>query len=223
MDNIQVVRGARHLRRLEMLIDVVFALLIWDIVSTLPLPEGSDLSFYGLGDFLGGNLDLGIVLIGMVIVLNYWAQNNAHSGELEATDSTHALLSILQLFFLLFYTYAAALGMQFEGDEMALALQSLTLLLAGVLGFAAWAYAIRGGRLLADYAREDEVTALLVRSLAEPLTALITLPLAFVSATAWELAWLLYIPLAWYLGRRDRMLRAKFRIGEADTSEDQSG
>jgi uncharacterized membrane protein len=220
MDNIQRVRGSRHLRRLEMLIDVVFALLIWDIVSTLPLPDGGDLNLTGLGDFLGGNLDLSIVLIGMVIVLNYWAQNTAHSGELEATDSTHALLSVLQLFFLLFYTYAAALGMQFEGDDTALALQSLTLLIAGVLGFAAWAYAIRDGRLLADYAKEDEVAALLVRSLAEPITALITLPLAFVSATAWELAWLLYIPLAWYLGRKDRLLREKFRIGRDDADAD---
>ncbi len=220
MDDIQKLRGSRHLRRLEMLIDVVFALLIWDIVSTLPMPDGTDLSFAGLGDFLGGNLDLGIVLIGMVIVLNYWAQNNAHSGELVATDSTHAMLSILQLFFLLFYTYAAGLGMQFEGDEMALALQSFTLLIAGLLGFAAWAYAIRNGRLLADYTKQEEVTALLVRSLAEPLTALITLPLAFVSATIWELAWLLYIPLAWYLGRKDRMLRAKFHIEKTDAGED---
>ncbi len=133
MENIQRLRGSRHLRRLEMLIDVVFALLIWDIVSTLPIPGGSDLDVAGLGEFIGGNLDFGVVLIGIVIVLNYWAQNNAHSGELEATDSTHALLSILQLFFLLFYTYAAALGMQFEGDETALALQSFTLLIAGVL------------------------------------------------------------------------------------------
>jgi uncharacterized membrane protein len=220
MDNIERLRGSRHLRRLEMLIDVVFALLIWDIVSTLPLPDGTDLNFAGLGEFLGGNLDLGIVLIGMVIVLNYWAQNNAHSGELDATDSTHALLSILQLFFLLFYTYAAALGMQFEGDETALALQSLTLLLAGILGFAAWAYAIRDGRLLADYAREEEVSALLVRSLAEPLTALITLPLAFVSATLWELAWLLYIPLAWYLGRKRHALNTKFRLAKKNADED---
>ena len=220
MDDIQRQRGARHLRRLEMLIDVVFALLIWDIVSTLPLPEGSDLSLAGLGEFLGGNLDLSIVIIGMVIVLNYWAQNNAHSSELQATDSTHALLSILQLFFLLFYTYAAALGMQFEGDEMALALQSLTLLLAGVLGFAAWAYAIRDSRLLADYARQEEVTGLLVRSLAEPLTALITLPLAFVSATIWELAWLLYIPLAWYLGRKRHALRTRFRLEQDDGAQD---
>ena len=151
---------------------------------------------------------------------NYWAQNTAHSGELEMTDSTHSLLCVLQLFFLLFYTYAAALGMQFEGDDTALALQSLTLLIAGILGFAAWAYAIRDGRLLADYAKEDQVAALLVRSLAEPITALITLPLAFVSGTAWELAWLLYIPLAWYLGRKDRMLRAKFRIGKAGAGAD---
>ncbi len=220
MENIQRLRGSRHLRRLEMLIDVVFALLIWDIVSTLPLPDGRDLDVAGLGDFIVGNLDFGVVLIGIVIVLNYWAQNNAHSGELEATDSTHALLSILQLFFLLFYTYAAALGMQFEGDETALALQSLTLLIAGVLAFAAWAYAIRDGRLLADYASEDQVAALLVRSLAEPITALITLPLAFVSATVWELAWLLYIPLAWYLGRKDRMLREKFRIAKSDAGAD---
>jgi uncharacterized membrane protein len=219
MQEVDQQRGARHLRRLEMLIDVVFALLIWDIVSSLPLPEGTDLSLAGLGEFLGGNLDLGIVLIGMVIVLNYWAQNNAHSGELRATNSTHALLSILQLFFLLFYTYAAALGMQFEGDEMALALQSLTLLLAGLLGFAAWAYAIREGRLLADYAREEEVTALLVRSLAEPLTALITLPLAFVGSTFWELGWLLYIPLAWYLGRKGRLLQAKFHVRVGDDVE----
>lgn len=216
MDDIQRQRGARHLRRLEMLIDVVFALLIWDIVSTLPLPEGSDLSLAGLGEFLGGNLDLSIVIIGMVIVLSYWAQNNEHCGELQATDKTHALLSILQLFFLLFYTYTAALGMQFEGDDMALALQSLTLFLAGVLGFAAWAYAIRDSRLLADDAGQEEVTGLLVRSLAEPLTALITLPLAFVSATIWELAWLLYIPLAWYLGRKRRALRTRFRLEGED-------
>jgi hypothetical protein len=49
VDAVERQRGARHLRRLEMLIDVVFALLIWDIVSTLPLPEGNDLSLAGLG------------------------------------------------------------------------------------------------------------------------------------------------------------------------------
>jgi hypothetical protein len=59
----------------------------------------------------------------------------------------------------------------------------------------------------------------LVRSLAEPLTALITLPLAFVGSTFWELGWLLYIPLAWYLGRKGRLLRAKFHVRVGDDVE----
>lgn len=210
-------RGRRHLRRLEVLVDVVFALLIWDIVSTLPHPDGAELSVSGMAQFLEGHLDLTIVLIGVVIVLNYWAQNNALCGDLEATNSTHATLSIMQLFCLLFYAYAAGLGMQFDGDPLALAMQSFTLLLAGIFGLAAWAYAVRDGRLLADYATPEDVNALLIRSLAEPLTALITLPVAFVSAGWWELSWLIYIPLAWFLRRRSAVLKKAFKISDHGT------
>lgn len=212
-------RGRRHLRRLEVLIDVVFALLIWDIVSTLPYPEVGQLSLSSLGEFLSGNLDLGIIVIGMVIVLNYWALNNALCGDLDATNGTHATLCILQLFCLLFYSYAVGLGVQFEGEPLSLALQSLTLLLAGIFGLAAWAYAVRDGRLLAGYTSEEEASALLIRSLAEPITALITLPVAFVSAGLWELAWLLYIPLAWYLRRRSNALRKVFRVRASEEAE----
>lgn len=213
-------RGRRHLRRLEVLVDVVFALLIWDIVSTLPHPDGDELSISGLGQFLEGNLDLAIVLIGMVIVLNYWAQNNALCGDLEATNGTHATLSIMQLFCLLFYAYSAGLGMQFDGDPLALAMQSFTLLLAGIFGLAAWAYAVRDGRLLADYTTTEDVNALLIRSLAEPVTALITLPIAFVSAGWWELAWLIYIPLAWFLRRRSSALQKAFKVSDHGTESD---
>ena len=38
----------------------------------------------------------------------------------------------------------------------------------------------------------DEIAALRLRVLAEPLTALLPLGLAFVSATAWEIGWLAY-------------------------------
>ncbi len=212
-------RGRRHLRRLEVLIDVVFALLIWDIVSTLPYPQGDQLSLSSLGEFLIGNLDLGIILIGIVIVLNYWALNNALCGDLDATNGTHATLCILQLFCLLFYSYSVGMGVQFEGEALSLALQSLTLLLAGVFGLAAWAYAVRDGRLLAGYTTEQEASALLIRSLAEPMTALITLPVAFVSAGLWELAWLLYIPLAWYLRRRSNALQEVFRVRTREERE----
>jgi uncharacterized membrane protein len=207
-------RGRRYLRRLEVLVDVVFALLIWEIVSNLPHPDGMQLSLASLGQFLEGNLDLVMVIIGVVIVINYWAQNNALCGELEATNGTHATLSIMQLFCLLFYVYAVSLGMQFDGDALALAMQSFMLLLAGLVGLVAWAYAVRDGRLLADYTTTEDVNALLIRSLAEPMTALITLPVAFVSAGWWELAWLIYIPLAWLLRRRSEALQRVFKVSD---------
>jgi hypothetical protein len=75
MDEKRSERGRRHLRRLEVLIDVVFALLIWDIVSSLPYPDAGEWDFSSIDEFLAGNIEVGTVLIGMVIVLNYWAQN----------------------------------------------------------------------------------------------------------------------------------------------------
>jgi hypothetical protein len=47
-----------------------------------------------------------------------------------------------------------------------------------------------------------ETTDLQIEAFAEPLTALITLPVAFVGELAWNLAWLAYIPVAALVRRR---------------------
>lgn len=44
------------------------------------------------------------------------------------------------------------------------------------------------------------------------MTALITLPQAFVDILVWELAWLVYIPLAWFLGRKSAHLSKWSRL-----------
>jgi hypothetical protein len=212
MQPMELELGKRHLRRLEVLIDVTFALLIWDIVTTLPQPTMREWESSSLGQFLSDNADLSLIIIGVVIVISYWARNNDHCGNLKATNGTHAALSILQLITLLLYVYTVSLGVHFDGDTLSLALQSITLLLAGIFGFAALAYAARSGRLLADYTTEEQVNGLLVRALAEPLTALITLPLASVSMLAWELGWLVYIPLAWLLGRHSKRLGRTLKV-----------
>ena len=138
----ELQRGQRHLRRLEVLTDVVYGLLIWAIVTALPEPpeEGSELS---LDYLLDTQIDVVSIIVGMVIVLNYWAQNNALTGNLRATNTLHASLSILQLVCLLLYVYAIGLSAAFPGDTGGLALQSLLLVLAGAFGVAAWVYATR--------------------------------------------------------------------------------
>jgi hypothetical protein len=216
MNKTELIIGKRHLRRLEVLVDVTFALLLWDIMTTLPQPTQQEWESSSLGEFLSANTDLGLILIGVIIVLSYWARNNASTGNLKATNGTHASLSIMQLIFLLLYAYCVGMGVQFDGDPLSLALQSVTLFLAGVFGLAAFTYAARNGRLLAKHATEKSVSGQLVLGLGEPLTALITLPLAFVSMFAWELGWLIYIPLAWFLGRKSAALRRSFKIEASD-------
>jgi hypothetical protein len=71
----------------------------------------------------------------------------------------------------------------------------------GFVGAAAWWYASSNRRLLAAEISGEEISALQLRVLAEPMTAVLTLALAFVSATAWEIGWLMYPLIARALRR----------------------
>jgi uncharacterized membrane protein len=199
----KVVRERRQLGRLEMLMDVVFALVIWRVISFLPKPSREELAWNSLGPFLLDHLEGFVgVLIGMVLVVIYWSQNNTLFGNLERTDGRHTTISISQIFFLLIYLYAIRIGADFEGDPAALALQSLTLALAGITAVAGWSYAIKNRRLISAELSEEEARGRQFGILAEPITALITLPCAFVGSVAWELAWLSYPLVALVLKRR---------------------
>jgi hypothetical protein len=84
-----------------------------------------------------------------------------------------------------------------------LALQSVAAALIGLMAAIGWWYASNKRRLLDGLIEDAEVDALRLRVLAEPMTALLTIPLAFVSATYWELGWLSY-PLFALLLKRSR-------------------
>jgi uncharacterized membrane protein len=195
----------RTLRRLETLLDSVFALVLVLVVLDLPRPEGLETA--DLGAFVSTQAQ-GILqaAIGMVVVLTYWIQSNTLCGNLAGTDNKHASFMVVQVAFVLFYLYAVGLGTDIGNDPKVLALQSTGAALIGVFTALAWTYASKNRRLLNDTIDNDEVRALRLRVLAEPLTAATTLPLAFVSATVWELGWLAY-PLLAYLLNRSRWLQ----------------
>jgi hypothetical protein len=90
------------------------------------------------------------------------------------------------------YLLAVSLGMTVGNDPLLLAVQSITAALVGFSAAAAWWYASYDRRLLTPEIDDADVNALRLRVLAEPLTAVLTLGLAFVSATAWEIGWLAY-------------------------------
>jgi len=192
----------RHLERLETLIDVVYALVILHLVLLFPIPDDEQWRSRSLGAFFGENLDvIVLLLVGLWLVILYWGQSNALFGRLDRTDPVHAGLSIFQVFCVLLYLVSMAIGTQFEDDPWALALQSLTLGLAGFVSVAAWSYALRKRRLLRPDCSLQEATALRYQYLAEPITAAITLPCAALGAGPWGTAWLSRFVVGWVLRR----------------------
>ncbi len=196
----QQQRDGRQLRRLESLIDAVFALVI--VMMVFDLPDPDDSIAFDLAGFVAFRVDsLLVAMLGIIVLLVYWFQSNLLLGNLKRTDGKHAAISLLQIFLVLAYMLAVSLGIEVGTEPLVLAAQSITAALVGFAAAAAWWYASHKRRLLTPEIENDEVAALQLRVLAEPLTAVLTLALAFVSATAWEISWLAYPLIAALLGK----------------------
>lgn len=194
----ELQRSGKQLQRLETLIDSVFALAIVMMVFDVPDPVESGV--FDLGSFVAFRVDsLVVAMLGVMVVLVYWFQSNLLLGNLKHTDGKHAAISLLQVFLVLVYLLFVSLGIDVGTEPLVLAVQSITAALVGFAAAAAWWYASYNGRLLTPETGDDEVKALRLRVLAEPLTAVLTLGLAFVSATAWEIGWLAYPLIAAFL------------------------
>jgi uncharacterized membrane protein len=187
----ELQQQGRELHRLESLIDSVFAIVIVVIVFDLPEPDES--ITFDLTNFITFQFNsLLFAMLGIIVLLVYWFQSNLLLGNLDRTDGIHASISLLQVFLVLVYLSTVSLGISVGTEPPVLVAQSITAALVGFFAAAAWWYASYKRRLLTQDIGDDEVATLQLRVLAEPLTAVLTIGLAFVSATAWELGWLAY-------------------------------
>lgn len=187
----QAAKERRHLDRLETLIDSIYALVIVFLVAQFPNPLGFEEQFSGFGHFLRAEgAELIPPFIGLVLMVVYWLQNNLLFGYLERTDNKHAILALSQLFFVLFYLYSSDLLDAFPETRMILAMQSATFAIMGFLAVWGWLYATKDQRLTGPDLDDEQVKGVTSKTLPEPVTALITLPFAFVGSTAWNLSWL---------------------------------
>jgi len=182
--------------------DVVFALAIWRIFTILPRPDPDQPEWDTVLEMFTTQWALFVTpIIGILILVVFWLQNNALLSRLRATDSLHAGLVVFQLFFVLFLLYAIRVGMVGGSAPDTRVLESVAAALVGLFAYLAWRYAATRHRLVAEDISDAEIHATSHSNLAEPLTALLTIPFAFVGPMAWELSWFLY-PLIQRLFRR---------------------
>ena len=201
----QSERDKKQLGRLYNLMDVVFGVLIIRLFTLLPhLTNPESGTFDPLVIFTEGGENFIMFIIGFFLIAIYWYQNNKTGGNLISTDTTHTVLSILQLLFLSLYFYSIRLDMETRSDVLALFMQSVMLALAGFSGVAAWIYALKHPDLVSDALSWQEGNEIRISILAEPLAATFTIPFAFIGPGAWNLSWLSVILFGVLLKRKHK-------------------
>jgi uncharacterized membrane protein len=184
-----------QLSRLERLTDVVYGLILLRLFTLIPKPVSADGAWHSFSEYLGENaFTLITVVIGVMFVIIYWLQSNTLLGNLEKSDSKHTILTIIQLFSLLLFLLSLNLGVVMGGSMFTRILESSTAALTGLSGAMAWRYGIRNRRLIQPDVNDFDAQKILDGVLAEPLTALMTIPFAFAGPWLWEASWLLLIP-----------------------------
>jgi len=184
-----------QLSRLERLSDVIYALVLWRLFTLIPKPISAEGAWHSFSEYLSENgFTLAIVVIGVMFVIIYWLQSNTLLGNLQKSDSKHTILIIIQLFVLLLFLMSMNMGVVLGGSVFTRLLESITAALTGLSGALAWRYGIRNRRLIQDDVNDFDARKILDGVLAEPLTALMTIPFAFAGPWMWEASWLLLIP-----------------------------
>jgi len=193
----------KQLLRLERLTDLVYALVIWRIFMLLPRPNFDNPEWDTVMDMLISNWsDFVVPLLSILIVIVFWLQSNSLLSRLKATNPIHTGISIFQVFFVLFYLYALGLGIGVGSAADTRVLESSAAVLIGAIAYLGWWYASGKAALLSENVSDEEAREVAQANFAEPITALLTIPAAFIGPWAWELSWFLYPFLKWFFGRR---------------------
>lgn len=191
-----------QLSRLERLSDVIYAIVLWRLFVLIPKPVSAEGAWHSAGEYLSQNgFTLAVVLIGVVFVIIYWSQSNTLLGNLRKSDGTHTVLSILQLFALLLFMLSLNMGVLLGGSVFTRLFESIMASIVGLTASIAWMYAIKNRRLLQPDVSDFDAQKILDTVMAEPITALFTIPFAFAGPWAWEISWLFLFPAGFILKR----------------------
>lgn len=191
----KLIRQKKQYDRLATLVDSIYALVLVILVTYLPIPSEEEWVGGNLTEFLNSQKEhIFPVIIALILLTTYWIQNNNLVGNLIRTDAIHSAISLLQILFVFLYLYTVILGTipEFEGTPTILALQSITASFIGIAGVISWLYAQHNHRLLSEDITDAEIKEMRLNLLGEPITALVSLPFAFLGGFMWEVSWLSY-------------------------------
>lgn len=204
-----IERGIGLLNSVNIVINVLYGLLIFQVFLILPRPDDPELKYHSLVQIYSENLSqLLVIVVGLILIIMYWIQFNRQLGNLVRSSPIHASLSVVQMFCLMIYLYFVRFDMEFDGMKLALQMESIFLALAGFIGAFSWRYA-KKNKLTSENIDQDEEKSIFYSLLPEPLASLFTLPFAAFGPGIWTLSFLIIIPINYVLKLMRRRLEAK--------------
>jgi uncharacterized membrane protein len=205
----QIERGIGLLNSIRIVINVLYALMIFQIFLILPRPDDPLLQYNTLSQIYSENISqLLVILVGFILVVLYWIQFNRQLGNLSRSTPVHASLSVAQMICLMIYLYFVRFDMEFDGMKLALQMESIFLALAGFIAAYSWRYA-RKNKLTSDQIDDTEETSIFYSLLPEPLASSFTLPFAAFGPWIWTISFLSIIPIGYVLKLIRRRLELK--------------
>jgi len=209
----EMERGKGLLDSVRIVINVIYALMIFQIFLILPRPDDPELKYHSLGQIYSENVNqILVIVVGLILVIMYWIQFNRQLGNLLRSSPMHASLSIVQMFFLMLYLYFVRFDMEFDGMKLALQMESIFLALAGFTGAFNWRYS-RKHLLTSNQITDDEELSIFYSLLPEPLASLFTLPFASFGPGIWTISFLIIIPISYVL----KLMRKRLKEKSADS------
>jgi len=195
----ELERGVGILNSLKIVVNVLYAMLIFQAFLILPRPDDPELEYHTLPQIFSEHIiQLVVIVVGLIMIITYWIQFNKQLGNLVRSSPMHATLAIVQMVCLMLYLYFVRFDLEFEGMKLALQMESIFLALAGFIGVYNWTYA-RKNLLTSKQIDDKEERTILYKILPEPIAALFSLPFASIGATAWTISFLIIIPLGYFL------------------------
>lgn len=177
-----------HLGRLS---DTIFALAMALTIFGFDFPKFAEsASNLEINKFLISQLEpLENYLITFVILAFYWIDHVKQFSHYRKTDEIHIWLYIVYLMCLFIVPFSNVLIMYFPDNYIVQICYSINIFLIGLFSFLNWTYATYKHRLIDTNLNKQTINYIRINSLIEPLVALITIIVALINPSLWNLSW----------------------------------
>ncbi len=177
-----------HLGRLS---DTIFALAMALTIFGFDFPKFAEsASNMEINQFLISQLEpLENYLITFVILAFYWIDHVKQFSHYRKTDEIHLWLYIVYLMCLFIVPFSNVLIMYFPDNYIVQICYSINIFLIGLFSFVNWTYATYKHRLIDTDLNKETINYIRVNSLIEPIVALITIIVALIKPSLWDISW----------------------------------